>query len=93
MIVVKVEMWPGGDEARASELARAYIANQVTTTVETRGAAGDYSVELRGGVYGRPDLLKRVWKKGTVLGFDRVKRGTWDLLFQALKNTIGGRNL
>jgi hypothetical protein len=92
MIVLKVEMWPGGDETRAIEFGRAYIANQVKTTVTSAGALGDYSVELRGGVYNRLDLLNRTWKRGSVTGFDRVRRGAWDLIYQALRATVGVRS-
>lgn len=92
MIVVTIEMWPKGDKERATVLARAEIANKVARTVASRGAAGDYEVRLYGGVYGRPDLLQRVWKRGTVEDFDRVRRGTWDLLYLALKTCLGKRN-
>lgn len=92
MIVVKIEMWPRGDESRAVEFARAVITNQVDKTLATGGARGDYDVELKGGVYGRENPLKGVWKRGKVVGFDRMKRGVWDLLYQALANTVGGRS-
>jgi hypothetical protein len=92
MIVVKVEMWPGGDERRAEEFSRAYIANEVTTTVSTQGRQGTYTVRLMGGIWGRPDCLKRTWKMGKVEGFDRVKQGVWDLIYLALRDTVGYRN-
>lgn len=92
MIVVKVEMWPGGDESRAQEFARATITNQVRTTVESGGKLGDYAVKLSGGIWGRPECAKRIWKMGKVSGFDRVHRGVWDLLFLALRSTVGYRS-
>jgi hypothetical protein len=93
MIVVKVEMWPGGDESRAQEFARATITNQVKTTVQSAGKFGDYAVRLSAGIQGRPECMKRTRKAGTVTGFDRVRRGIWDLLFLALRNTVGNRNV
>lgn len=92
MIVIKVEMWPGGDESRAKEFARATITNQVKTTVASKGQLGDYAVRLSGGIWGRPDCMKRTWKTGSVTGFDRIRRGIWDLLYLAMRNTVGYRN-
>lgn len=39
MIVVKIEVWPGGDKARAYEMGRMEIANDATTTLfdQTKG--------------------------------------------------------
>ena len=91
MIVVKLEMWPGGDESKAVEFGRAYITNQLVTSVQSGGQQGDYQVKLYGGVYGRRDLLKRLWKKASVDGFDRVRMGAWDLLYLALKAALRGR--
>ena len=95
MIVIKVEMWPGGNPNRAQEFTRAYISNDVLTTVKTAGCAGDYTAQFHGGIWGREDnarLMKRVWKTGTVRGFDRVRRGVWDLIYQALQSAVGDRN-
>ena len=92
MIVVRVEIWPKGDKARAIEFARAYINNQVTTTQTTVGRLGDYKVELHGGVWRAKAGVLPIWKRGFVLGFDRIHRGVWDLLLLALQNTIGNRN-
>lgn len=36
--------------------------------------------------------LSETWKRGRVEGFNRVKLGPWDLLFQALASVVGGRN-
>lgn len=91
MIVIKVEMWPGGDESKAEEFGRMILANQVATTLRTGGSHGDYSVILLGGVWGRQDLLKRNWKTGKVTGFNRQARGAWDLIREALNNCLGGR--
>ncbi len=91
MIVVKLFIWPGGDESKAVEIGHATLANQTITSLRTGGYLGDYTVKLHGGVHGRPELSKRVWKKGTITGFHRVERGAWDLLYLALRNLIGDR--
>ena len=93
MVVIKVEMWPGGNESRKQEFARAEITNLASTTIATQGGKGDYHVRLSGGIWGRTDVMHRTWKTGKVKGFDRVKRGIWDLLFLALLDTVGYRNL
>jgi len=46
MIVVKVELWPRGFEKNSKELCRAYISNDVKTTVSTKGKYGSYNAEL-----------------------------------------------
>ncbi len=92
MIVVKVEMWPNGDESRAVEFGRMVIINQEQTTIKSQGHYGDYKVELRGGVYGRTDLYQKLWKRGKVEGFPRKTRGLWDLMFVALRGLVGRRN-
>jgi len=93
MIVIKVEMWPGGDESRAQEFARAEINNTVRTTVQSSGDLGDYEVRLWGGVYGGHYWPKgNTWRTGNVQGFNRTTRGLWDLLFCALRNIVGERN-
>ncbi|EKR34376.1 hypothetical protein LEP1GSC096_0054 [Leptospira interrogans serovar Hebdomadis str. R499] len=38
VIVIKVEIWPNGDESKAREHSRAYIANDGKTVKETKGA-------------------------------------------------------
>ncbi len=93
MIVLKVEMWPNGNEVDVVEFGRAYIINDKNRTVSSDLKLGDYDAQFLGGVYGREDLLKKVWKKTKVLKFDRINRGAWDLIFIALKNIVGGRNL
>jgi hypothetical protein len=55
VIVIKIEMWPGGNESRAQEFARATITNQTSTTQQTAGRLGDYVIRLSGGIWGRPE--------------------------------------
>ncbi len=42
MIVVKVELWPLGDPHEAEELARLFISNDLTGTLES----GNYKVRM-----------------------------------------------
>lgn len=92
MIVIKVEMWPGGNESRAQEFARATITNQISTTQQTGGHLGDYVIHLSGGIWGRPECQKRIWRSGRVFDFNRRSRGIWDLLYLGLRGLVGDRN-
>ena len=86
MLRVTIEIVPHGIEECARVIAKAAIINNGTGTAEL----GNYQVSLAGGD-GKP-LRRRFWKKGSVLGFPREKRGAWDLLYLALAATVGKRN-
>lgn len=65
MIVVKMELWPGGDESRMRPLGTVHIINDGTGSV----ARGNYTVEaFHAGSYIK---RKGVWKRGRVRGFLR----------------------
>lgn len=87
MIVVNVELWPGGDSSRREVLGVAVIANE-----SSLAEISSYSVRLlKGERYStRPG---EVWKEGTVAEFPRTDRrwGPWELLALALKAVIGKR--
>lgn len=72
MIVVKVELWPYGEESAAVELERMTIANDGTGTREI----GNYNVQAnrRG---------KNV-RKGRVCGEPRFKHSIWRLVARAV---------
>lgn len=72
MIVVKVELWPNGSEARAREIGRMEIEN-----VAGPLATGDYRVEVPPG----RDWCARV---GAVPAHDRLLP-VWWLVARALK--------
>jgi hypothetical protein len=65
MIVVRIELWPGGDEGRKRLIGQARIANDGSGTAEV----GNYDVRLsHSGVYAdRPGT----WKRGRVEGHRR----------------------
>lgn len=89
MIVIKMELWPRGDESRKRDLGVAHIANvggdeELGNYEVTLFKAAEYSARDAGGI----------WRCGVVTGFPRASKqhGPWDLLFRALKGIVGPRN-
>lgn len=87
MIVVKVELWPLGDESRAKDLGKAHIDLR-----SQEDGVGSYRVRLLKGAHysPRPGTL---YKSGEVPAFPREDRrwGPWELLALALEATVGPR--
>jgi len=81
VIVIKIEMWPGGDEKKAFPLASGIIFNDATGTPES----GNYVGELR-------DKSGRRWRKVCVQAFPRRRLMAWDLLYRILKEAVSDRN-
>ena len=84
MLKITVELVSAIHPSRSKILGVATIANDASGTHE----AGNYRVTLSKWA----PMENQVWKAGAVTGFDRKKRGAWDLLFMALRNTVGRRN-
>jgi hypothetical protein len=89
MIHIKVELWPGGDKARAQVIGEATI-EPVGGTLER----GDYEAAL---LKWKPDKTAHenpvkapVWKRVMVSGHKRLTHGPWDLLFRVLSVAVGG---
>jgi len=82
VLVVKLLLWPQGDESRARQLGEVRIINDATGD-ETHG---NYRVELlhAGKFWGKPGN----WKSGRVLGWMR-ELSPYHLLLAALEATIG----
>jgi hypothetical protein len=80
MLVVKIELWPGGDERSAKMLGIGKIVN------DGRGC------EKRGSYYFTLRTVRRVWAIGRVEGFARKSRNAWELLHLCLKAAIEGNN-
>jgi len=88
MIKVTIELASAINPGRSKVLGIATISNDGETTKESKGKKGSYSVWLSKWA----PKQNQTWKKGKVENFDRVKRGSWDLLYLALKNIVGKRN-
>ena len=76
MIVVKVELWPGGDRKRAREIGRMTITNDGTSHSPRRG---DYGVKLM-----RKGTTNRIQRQGDVKGHARQSYSVWVLVKKAL---------
>lgn len=88
MLVIRIEMWPRGDQLKARLLGEGRICNEGGTA-----ELGNYSVNLlRSPEYAKPGNVGKSWRKGTVENFPRLKLGPWDLLLHALVSAIGKRN-
>jgi hypothetical protein len=81
MIVLKIEMWPRGEEARAYPLGSARIWNNATGTA----SIGNYGFKLF-----RKD--GRQYKEGVITKFPRKRLLVWDLLFRILHLQFAERN-
>jgi len=81
VIVVTVELWPGGDKSRAQVLGRAAIINEGTGTLSRGTYAATFS-----------DKAGRLWRAIEVRGFPRKRLLAWDLLYRALRDAVGERN-
>ena len=83
MIVVKIELWPGGLEAGKQEIGRAEISN---TGELGNGPVGNYEIRLmKSAKYAsRPGI----WKKGRLNGFVR-ERGPYDLVAACFSSVLG----
>jgi hypothetical protein len=94
MIVVKIEMWPSGNESHAREIGRTYIAN-VGGTAER----GDYRVAVcRRNSIARPRELyadqnapahtaqyPKATRTARVEGYPRLSYNVWRLILRSLR--------
>jgi hypothetical protein len=78
MIVVKIFLWPFGNEEREQQLGEVRIHNDCTGTKTT----GNYGVKLMKSM--KYAKLPGIWKSGHVTGFPRLILGPYDLLYRAL---------
>lgn len=77
VLVVKIELWPGGDERRVKELGRLHIINRGDSPTPKRG---NYTVNLM-----RRGTLQTVQRSGEVLNYARLAYPVWKLLRKALE--------
>lgn len=83
MLRITVELLPQGDESRARHLATATITNDASGDQRS----GNYVVKLS-----KSGAPRSIWRTGRVEGFPRLRKTAWDLLYLALKATIGERH-
>lgn len=88
MIVVRIELWPGGSSIRKKHLGTAIIANDATGNAYL----GNYRVWFSKRGDDKLDFRSRAWRKGEVIGFPRRRLGAWDLLYRALHAVVADRN-
>lgn len=91
MIYVRVEMWPKGASERRYLLGEALVSNVGGTE-----SVADYKAVLskKGGFKSGEDSMacmdvKNVWKNAAVSGFQRSRRGFWQLLSEVLSSVCG----
>lgn len=82
MLRVKIELWPGGQEANKRDMGTLTIANDGSGDQDM----GNYAFSIS------KWENKGIWKQGEVKGFNRIKFGAWDLLFRVLREALGFRN-
>lgn len=81
MLVVKLEVWPGGDQSRAYKVGEAYIVNDMTGTPEK----GNYDVSLSHS--GKHVQREGIWRRGKVMRHLR-KLSPYHLVWKALKEAL-----
>lgn len=88
MIVIKLELWPGGDPNRARDLGSATIHN-VTNLADDSA----YEVRLLKGEHYAGKNAGKLYRRGRVESFPRRDKrfGPWELLALALEATVGDR--
>lgn len=83
MLVIKIELWPFGNEKKSKEICRAYIANDGITSSETDGEYGSYNAQFMQSDRYDP---KKIWRIGHAENIHRRKRGPWDILYLCLRS-------
>jgi len=87
MIVLRVELWPGGNPNAKVDLGTATISN-----VSSLAPISAYHVRLlKGAAYSR--WPGEVWREGEVAAFPRADQrfGPWELIALGLEATVGDR--
>lgn len=77
MIVVKIELWPGGNEKRCREIGRMHVTNRGTSNTPTRG---NYVIHLMR--KGSKTFVQRI---GDVQDYPRLAYPVWKLIRRALE--------
>lgn len=85
MIVIRLEMWPGGREENKYALGTGTITN-----VGGSDERGQYRIQLQKSA--RYAKTPGVWKRAVVINFPRLRLGPWDLLLRGLIACCGDRS-
>lgn len=88
MIRVTIELFPMGDETKRREIGKMDIFNDASGSAKI----GNYGVRLYKTAEFSEKNAGKLWRRGEVLGFPRLKLGPYDLLYRALADTVGDRN-
>ena len=81
MLVVKIELWPFGDERAKREIGRSYIINRGDGDLTT----GNYDAF----VCRRGQTAKGAYMRtGEVVGFKRQSYNVWRLVLRALRSAF-----
>lgn len=83
MLRIIIELLPHGNEEKATAIGAIGISNDGTGS----NTSGNYNVVLM-----RRDF-KGIWKQTKITNFPRKRLGPYDLLYRALKECLGGRNV
>lgn len=89
MLVIKIELWPFGNEKTKRELGRAHIINDGTGSLEI----GNYVVKLFKSAEYSKNNAGKVYKTGEVKEFKRLKGSPWELLKLALINVLDKKKI
>ncbi len=89
MIVVKLELWPLGDESRRRELGRTYVWNDGRSANPKRGDYG-VAVARRGHAGPWRDVVRgsKAQRRGAVTDYPRLSYSVWRLIIRALKSAF-----
>lgn len=83
MLVVKIELWPFGQEEKAEEIGRMYVSNDGSGTRKR----GNYDAEVcRKGTTERPASGGTATRTGRVEDYPRQSYNVWRLVTRALKS-------
>jgi len=80
VIVVRIELWPGGSERRKREIGRMTLANQGFGVHPDHPRRGNYDVSLM-----RRGTTDRVQRECEVLDYPRESYPVWELVRRALE--------
>lgn len=96
MLVIKIEMWPFGEESKSYPIGRMYIWNKGTAHKQSDGKRGDYGfcimrkdkVDLHRQDVDETDVVA----SGNVDNWPRLSYSVWKLVAKCLEIGLGKRN-